>query len=71
MSLSRRGSENFGQESRAIVIRSLERDDERELLPKLAHIERIRWRPDSQQSIAPRQSETIIVSDCEERMKWV
>jgi TolB protein len=44
--LSRRGSENFGQESRAIVIRSLESDEERELLPKLAHIERVRWAPD-------------------------
>jgi Tol biopolymer transport system component len=44
--LSRRGSENFGQESRAIVIRSLETDDERELLPKLAHVERCHWAPD-------------------------
>ncbi len=44
--LSRRGSENFGQESRAIVIRPLESGAERELLPKLAHIERLRWSPD-------------------------
>ncbi len=44
--LSRRGSENFGQESRAIVIRRLDSDDERELLPKLAHLERVRWSPD-------------------------
>ncbi|MBI3696855.1 MAG: PD40 domain-containing protein [Acidobacteria bacterium] len=44
--LSRRGSENFGQESRAIAIRSLDSDDERELLPKLAHLERVRWSPD-------------------------
>jgi Tol biopolymer transport system component len=44
--LSRRGSENFGQESRSIVIRSLEPDQERELQPKLAHLERLRWSPD-------------------------
>jgi Tol biopolymer transport system component len=44
--LSRRGSENFGQESRAIVIRRLDPDEERELLPKLAHLERLRWSPD-------------------------
>src|SRR5262249_55357266 len=44
--LSRRGSENFGQESRAIVIRSVESDQERELLPKLAHIDLVRWPPD-------------------------
>lgn len=41
--LSRRGSENFGQESRAIVIRNGE--TEREIAPKLAHIERVRWSP--------------------------
>jgi Tol biopolymer transport system component len=44
--LSRRGSENFGQESRSIVIRSLEPDEERELQPKLAHLERLGWSPD-------------------------
>lgn len=44
--LSRRGSENFGQEARSIVIRSLASDEERELLPKLAHLERVRWSPD-------------------------
>ncbi|MBI1789820.1 MAG: PD40 domain-containing protein [Acidobacteria bacterium] len=43
--LSRRGSENFGQESRAIVIRKLDSEEERELLPKLAHLERVRWSP--------------------------
>lgn len=50
--LSRRGSENFGQESRAIVIRSLQDDNERELLPKLAHIERVRWGPDGKTFLA-------------------
>ncbi len=44
--LSRRGSENFGQESRAIVIRRLDSEQERELLPRLAHLERVRWSPD-------------------------
>ena len=39
--LSRRGSENFGQEARAIVIRSLVSGEERELLPRLAHMERV------------------------------
>ncbi|MGH8246613.1 MAG: hypothetical protein ACREUU_09285 [Gammaproteobacteria bacterium] len=43
---SRRGSENYGQESRIIVIRSLETGQERELSPKLAHLERLRWSPD-------------------------
>lgn len=50
--LSRRGSENFGQESRAIVIRALDSDSERELLPKLAHIEQVRWSPDSSALLA-------------------
>ena len=45
--LSRRGSENFGQEARAIVIRSLDSGEERELLPHLAHMEQVRWSPDS------------------------
>ena len=44
--LSRRGTENFGQESRAVVIRRMDSDEERELLPKLAHIERVRWAAD-------------------------
>lgn len=41
--LSRRGSENFGQESRVIVIRKAREGEEREILPKLAHIEAIGW----------------------------
>jgi Tol biopolymer transport system component len=44
--LSRRGSENFGQEARAIVLRSLQSGEERELLPPLAHMEQIRLSPD-------------------------
>jgi Tol biopolymer transport system component len=46
--LSRRGPENFGQESRVIVVRSIKSDQERELAPKLAHLERLRWSPDGQ-----------------------
>jgi Tol biopolymer transport system component len=44
--LSRRGTENFGQESRTIVLRSFGPDEEKELPVKLAHIERVRWSPD-------------------------
>lgn len=44
--LSRRGSENFGLEARAIVVRSIDSNEERELLPQLAHIEQARWSPD-------------------------
>ena len=44
--LSRRGSENFGQPSRVISVRSLETGRERELSAKLAHIEQLRWSPD-------------------------
>src|SRR3954447_22118765 len=45
--LSRGGSETFGEESRAIVIASIDSGDERELLPALAHMERVQWSPDS------------------------
>lgn len=44
--LSRRGTENFGQESRVIVIRSLASNNEREVAPSLAHLERVSWSPD-------------------------
>jgi Tol biopolymer transport system component len=44
--LSRRGAENFGEESRAIVIRALDSGEERELAPKLANLERAQWSPD-------------------------
>lgn len=46
--LSRRGTENFGQESRAVVIRDLGSDAEVEQPVKMAHIERVHWRPDGQ-----------------------
>jgi Tol biopolymer transport system component len=41
--LSRRGSENFGEDAHAIVIRDLDSDAERDLTTKLAHIERVGW----------------------------
>ena len=44
--LSRRGTENFGQESRAVVIRDLSTDAEVEQPVRMAHIERVQWRPD-------------------------
>ena len=44
--LSRRGSENFGQDARAVVVRELGGDGEAELPVKMAHIEAVGWRPD-------------------------
>jgi Tol biopolymer transport system component len=44
--LSRRGTENYGEESRAIVVRTVRSAEERELKVKLAHVERVRWSPD-------------------------
>lgn len=41
--LSRRGTENFGQESRAVVIRNLPDGEEAEVPVRMAHIERVRW----------------------------
>ena len=46
--LSRRDTENFGQESRAVVIRDLASDAEVEQPVRMAHIERVHWRPDGQ-----------------------
>jgi Tol biopolymer transport system component len=44
--LSRRGTENFGQEARAVVIRDLGSEEETEQPVKMAHIERVHWRKD-------------------------
>lgn len=49
---SRLGSENYGEQSRVIVIRSLQTGEERELAPKLAHVERVRWSPDGRHFLA-------------------
>jgi Tol biopolymer transport system component len=43
--LTRRSSENFGQESRLLTLRSMKTGEERLLTPKLAHMERISWAP--------------------------
>ncbi len=45
--LTRVGNENFGQESRAITIRSLENGAERQVSPNLAFLESLRWSPDA------------------------
>lgn len=44
--LSRRGAENFGEPARAIVVRSLSGDLEREVPARLAHVESVSWTPD-------------------------
>jgi Tol biopolymer transport system component len=46
--LSRRGTENFGEESRAVVIRTLNTDEEQEQPVKMAHLDRVKWRADGQ-----------------------
>lgn len=46
--LSRRGTENFGQESRAVVVRNFKTGEELEQPVKMAHIERVHWRADGQ-----------------------
>lgn len=45
--LSRRGNENFGQETRVVVVRDLGSHMETELPTRMAHIERVVWRHDS------------------------
>ena len=43
--LSRRGTENFGQESKVIVLRE-SNGSEKELPARMAHIEAVKWSPD-------------------------
>jgi Tol biopolymer transport system component len=50
--LSRRGAENFGNESRIVTIHSVETDEERDLFPRLAHLERVRWLADGRSLLA-------------------
>lgn len=50
--LSRWGTENFSQESRAVTIRDLETGKENIIVPKLAYLERIRWSPDGKWLLA-------------------
>lgn len=44
--LTRRGSENYGQDSRFITMLAMDTGEERELNPRLAHMERLVWSPD-------------------------
>lgn len=44
--LTRQGAENFGTEARVITIRSIKSGVERQIAPKLAHMEQLRWSPD-------------------------
>jgi Tol biopolymer transport system component len=48
--LSRRGAENFGEQSRVIVIR--DQQEEHDLVTRLAHIESVRWSPDGEWLLA-------------------
>jgi Tol biopolymer transport system component len=50
--LTRAGTENYGTQAHAITIRSLVTGKERQLVPKLAHIERLRWSPDGEWLLA-------------------
>ncbi len=43
--LSRRGTENFGQESRVIIVRD-STGNEKEVPSRMAHLEAVRWSPD-------------------------
>ncbi|MFN7544517.1 MAG: hypothetical protein ACK5TN_17185 [Acidobacteriota bacterium] len=43
--LSRRGAENYGQESRTVLLRDLAGGLERDLAPRLAYIDRLSWGP--------------------------
>ncbi len=50
--LSRLGTENYGQESRAIIIWTPKTGEERVLMAQLAYIDRIRWSPDGKTLLA-------------------
>ena len=43
--LSRRGAENYGQESRTVLLRDLATGAERDLAPRLAYLDRLHWGP--------------------------
>jgi Tol biopolymer transport system component len=50
--LSRRGTENFGQDARALVVQEIATGEEREVPARLAHIERVAWSPDGSSLLA-------------------
>ena len=50
--LSRRGAENFGVQSRVIVVRDMAQRTERDLDARLANVESLRWSPDGEWLLA-------------------
>lgn len=50
--LSRRGTENFGEDARALVVQEIATGDEREVHARMAHIERVAWSPDGSSLMA-------------------
>jgi Tol biopolymer transport system component len=50
--LSLRGAQNFGVQSRVIVVRDVETGVERDLETRLAHVESVRWSPDGEWLLA-------------------
>jgi Tol biopolymer transport system component len=50
--LSRRGTENFGQDARALLVQEIATGDEREVTARMAHIERVAWSPDGNSLLA-------------------
>jgi dipeptidyl aminopeptidase/acylaminoacyl peptidase len=50
--LSLRGAQNFGVQSRVIVVRDMAKGTERDLEARLAHVESLRWSPDGEWLLA-------------------
>jgi Tol biopolymer transport system component len=50
--VSRRGTENFGEDARALVVQELSTGEEREINVRMAHIERVAWSPDGGKLLA-------------------
>ena len=50
--LSRRGTENFGEDARVLLVREIATGDEREVPAHMAHIERAAWSPDGSTLLA-------------------